>query len=65
LEYPDILLAFDLLPEETLASKRMICDRAAAEKALIFAHHLPPFPNLGHIVKKEEGWQWQPIEATR
>jgi glyoxylase-like metal-dependent hydrolase (beta-lactamase superfamily II) len=42
LEYPDILLVFDLLPEETLASKRMICDRAAAEKALVFAHHLPP-----------------------
>ena len=64
LEYPAALLAFDMLPEQTLASKRMICDRAAAEKALVFAHHLPPFPNLGHIVKKDEGWRWQPIETT-
>jgi glyoxylase-like metal-dependent hydrolase (beta-lactamase superfamily II) len=64
LEYPDILLVFDMLPEETLASRRMICDRAADEKALVFAHHLPPFPNLGHIVKKDEGWRWQPIETS-
>jgi glyoxylase-like metal-dependent hydrolase (beta-lactamase superfamily II) len=60
LEYPDVLLVFDMLPDQTLASKRMICDRAADEKALVFAHHFPAFPNLGHIVKHLDGWRWQP-----
>lgn len=61
LEYPDVLLVFDMLPEQTQASKRLICDRAADEQALVFAHHFPPFPNLGHIVKQGDGWQWQPV----
>jgi hypothetical protein len=30
--------------------------------ALVFAHHFPPFPNLGHVIQKGEGWQWHPIE---
>ena len=30
--------------------------------SLVFAHHFPPFPNLGHIVEKGESWQWQPID---
>jgi len=37
-------------------------DKAAAEKALVFAFHFP-FPGLGYIIQKEEGWQWQPIET--
>ena len=34
----------------------------AAEKALVLGFHFP-FPGLGHIVQKGEGWQWQPIET--
>ncbi len=61
LERPEILTAFDIVPEQTLASKRALCNRAAEEKALVFAHHFPPFPNLGHIAWSGEGWQWQPV----
>jgi glyoxylase-like metal-dependent hydrolase (beta-lactamase superfamily II) len=63
LEYPEWLPVFDMLPDKAAASKRRIFDRAAEAKALVFAHHFPPFPNLGHVVKKGEGWQWQPVEA--
>jgi hypothetical protein len=38
-------------------------DRAAADNALVFAFHFP-FPGLGHVVKKGEGWQWQPVDTT-
>ena len=62
LEYPEWTPVFDVSPEEAAASKRRIFDLAAEEEALVFAHHFPPFPNLGHILKKEEGWLWQPIE---
>jgi glyoxylase-like metal-dependent hydrolase (beta-lactamase superfamily II) len=64
LEHPDWLPVFDILPDEAQLSKRRIFDRAAAEKALVFAHHFPPFPNLGTIAKKKKGWLWQPIETT-
>jgi glyoxylase-like metal-dependent hydrolase (beta-lactamase superfamily II) len=65
LEYPGWTPVFDILPEQAAASKRRIFDRAEEENALVFAHHFPPFPNLGHVLKKEQGWQWQPIETNR
>jgi glyoxylase-like metal-dependent hydrolase (beta-lactamase superfamily II) len=64
LEYPAWVPVFDILPEEAAASKRRIFDRAAEEQALVFAHHFPPFPNLGHVRKHGVGWQWHPIPRT-
>jgi glyoxylase-like metal-dependent hydrolase (beta-lactamase superfamily II) len=61
LEHPEIVPVFDLMPEQAQASKTSICNRAAEEKALVFAHHFPPFPNLGFIVRQGDGWQWQPL----
>jgi glyoxylase-like metal-dependent hydrolase (beta-lactamase superfamily II) len=60
---PDWYSVFDLVSEQALASKRRLMDKAAAEKAMVFAFHFP-FPGLGYIIQKEEGWQWQPIETT-
>ena len=57
------LPVFDIVPDEAQLSKQRIFDRAVAEKALVFAHHFPPFPNLGTIAKKKMGWLWQPIET--
>lgn len=62
LEYPEWTPVFDVSPEQAAISKRRIFDLAAEKEALVFAHHFPPFPNLGHVLKKEEGWLWQPIE---
>jgi glyoxylase-like metal-dependent hydrolase (beta-lactamase superfamily II) len=64
LEHPEWVPVFDILPEEAAASKHRIFDRAAEEKALVFAHHFPPFPNLGHVRKYGAGWEWQPIQPT-
>jgi len=64
LEHPDWIPIYDILPEKAAASKRRIFDRAAAEKAWVIGQHFPPFPSLGHVIKKGEGWQWQPIEMT-
>ena len=61
LEYPEWAPAFDLSPEQAAVSKRRIFNRAAEEHALVFGHHFPPFPNLGHVHKLETGWQWRPI----
>src|SRR5215213_1404509 len=63
LEHPEWTPVFDMLPEQASASKRRIFDLAAEEDALVFAHHLPPFPSVGHVRKGEQGWRWQPIDT--
>jgi glyoxylase-like metal-dependent hydrolase (beta-lactamase superfamily II) len=64
LEHPDWRPSYDILSEEAIASQRQILDLAVAEEALVVATHFFPFPSLGIIVKKGEGWQWQPIPTT-
>jgi glyoxylase-like metal-dependent hydrolase (beta-lactamase superfamily II) len=63
LEHPEWTPVFDMLPEQAAASKRRIFDLAAEEDALVFAHHFPPFPSLGHVRKAEQGWRWQPMHT--
>jgi len=63
LEYPGWTPIFDMVPEQASASKRRIFDLAAEEDTLVFAHHFPPFSNLGHVRKQGQGWRWQPLEA--
>ena len=60
LEHPDWLPVFDILPEPAAASKQRIFDLAAATGSRVLGQHFPPFPNLGHIVKREVGWEWLP-----
>jgi glyoxylase-like metal-dependent hydrolase (beta-lactamase superfamily II) len=64
LEHPEWLPIYDILPEQAAISKRRVFDRAAAEGALVMGQHFSPFPSLGTVVRKGEGWQWQPIELT-
>jgi glyoxylase-like metal-dependent hydrolase (beta-lactamase superfamily II) len=63
LEYPDWTPVYDIVPEQAAASKRRIFDRAAEEKSLVIGQHFPPFPSLGYVVKRGEGWGWQPRVA--
>ena len=60
---PDWHTAVDFAPEQVATTRRRLLDLAAAEKALVHAFHFP-FPGLGHVVLKGEGWRWQPIETT-
>ena len=60
LEQPEWCAVVDFAPDQVVATRRRILNRAAAEKALVLAFHFP-FPGLGHIVQKGEAWQWQPI----
>ena len=65
LEYLDWLPIYDIVPELAIASKHAIFDRAAEEGAWVVGQHFPPFPSLGHVVKKGKGWQWQPIKVEQ
>ncbi|MDQ4044131.1 MAG: MBL fold metallo-hydrolase [Chloroflexota bacterium] len=63
-EHPDWVPAFDLEPDQASASKRRILDRAAAEQLLVFGHHFPPFPSIGHIRQGDSGWRWEPVRVA-
>jgi glyoxylase-like metal-dependent hydrolase (beta-lactamase superfamily II) len=60
LEHPAWYPIYDLDPAQATATKRTLFDRAAAERALVLALHFPPFPSLGHVVRRGEGWHWEP-----
>jgi glyoxylase-like metal-dependent hydrolase (beta-lactamase superfamily II) len=63
LEQPEWCAAVDFAPEQVVSTRRRLLNKAAEEKALVLAFHFP-FPGLGHVFPKRDGWQWQPIETT-
>ena len=64
LEHLDWLPIYDILPEKADPSKHKIFDYTAEKYTWVIGQHFPPFPSLGHIIKQEEGWQWQPINHS-
>jgi glyoxylase-like metal-dependent hydrolase (beta-lactamase superfamily II) len=62
-EQPQWFAAVDFAPEQVVTTRRSLLSRAAAENALVLAFHFP-FPGMGHVVAKGEGWEWQPTETT-
>jgi glyoxylase-like metal-dependent hydrolase (beta-lactamase superfamily II) len=63
MEHPEWSPRLHLLPEQAIATRRRLLDRAATERARVFAFHFP-FPGLGVVVPRGAGWRWQPIEPT-
>ena len=64
LEHPDWLPIYDIIPEQASTSKYAIFDRAAEGRTFVVGQHFHPFPSLGYVVKKGQGWQWQPIKKA-
>ena len=58
LEQPEWCAVFDFAPDQVVATRRRLLNRAASEKWLLHAFHFP-FPGLGHVIEKGEGWSWQ------
>ena len=56
--------AVDFAPDQAVDNRRRILQRAVNQKALILAFHFP-FPGIGRIDQKGDGWRWQPIDTAR
>jgi glyoxylase-like metal-dependent hydrolase (beta-lactamase superfamily II) len=63
IEHPEWAAAIDMDAEQADAARWSFFARAASENALVFGHHLGPFPNLGCIAQRGDAWQWQPAIA--
>jgi glyoxylase-like metal-dependent hydrolase (beta-lactamase superfamily II) len=61
LEHPEWAPAIDMDAGRADETRRRFFAQAAEENALVFGHHLGPFPNLGHIVKQDGSWKWYPM----
>jgi glyoxylase-like metal-dependent hydrolase (beta-lactamase superfamily II) len=61
LNNPDWAPVFDMDPTQAAQSKTQILNTIADQDALMFAHHFPPFPSLGHVRRQDRGWTWEPI----
>ena len=59
IEHPEWAAAIDMDAGQADATRRRFFARAAEENALVFGHHLGPFPNLGRIAKWGNAWQWR------
>jgi glyoxylase-like metal-dependent hydrolase (beta-lactamase superfamily II) len=58
LEHPDWLAVVDANPEQVVATRQRLFERAATEHALVLGYHFE-FPGLGHVIQKGQTWQWQ------
>jgi hypothetical protein len=61
LQHPDWYAAVDIAREQVAGTRRRLFDRAAADRALVHVFHFP-FPCLGHVVAKGNGWEWLPVQ---
>jgi glyoxylase-like metal-dependent hydrolase (beta-lactamase superfamily II) len=61
LQHPDWVPVYDIFPEQADASKLAIFDRVEEQTALVVGHHFPPFPSLGYVNRKDQGWVWKPV----
>ncbi len=57
---PRWVAVVDMLPTQTVATRESLLQRAAAEEALVMGFHFP-FPGLGHLVPRGDGWDWVPL----
>jgi glyoxylase-like metal-dependent hydrolase (beta-lactamase superfamily II) len=57
---PDWCAAFDLRPDQAVATRRELLTRAADEEMLLHGAHFP-WPGLGRIIRKDQGFVWEPI----
>ncbi|MFC1825494.1 MBL fold metallo-hydrolase, partial [Thermodesulfobacteriota bacterium] len=60
LEHPEWHILSDQVPEEAMDTRRRLLERASSKNALLFGYHFP-FPGLGRALKKQKGWDWEPI----
>ncbi len=60
IEQPEWHATVDFSPQQVATTRRRLIDKASVENTMVLAFHFP-FPGLGHIIQKDEGWRWQPI----
>ena len=61
MEHPGWHWSYDAGPEQAEKDRRQLLNQAVTWQALVFGSHLP-FPGIGRVIPRGEGWKWQPLE---
>lgn len=59
LRHPDSPVAFDDLPDVAIATRRRVLAMAADDGLMVAGFHMP-FPSVGHVERRGEGFAWVP-----
>jgi glyoxylase-like metal-dependent hydrolase (beta-lactamase superfamily II) len=59
LQRPDWTPVFDYDPGQAIVSRKTILDLVATDRALVMGCHFP-FPAVGHVVRQEHAFRWEP-----
>lgn len=60
---PHAVSKYDMQPENAVAARRALLDRAEGEGLLTFGYHFP-FPGMGYVRREGERRTWQPIAIS-
>lgn len=63
LERPAWRCAFDAAPDQAVAARLSLLRRASDDGAIVFGPHLP-FPGVGRLEPRGDGWRWRPLEGA-
>ena len=59
--HPDWQAVFDVDGRATIATRKRLFDRVAADRMLVTGYHFP-FPACGHLIKTASGYEHVPVE---
>ena len=59
-EHPDWYAPVDMNPEQTIATRHKLLERAAGSRAKVLISHFD-FPCIGHVLRDQDTWCWRSI----
>jgi glyoxylase-like metal-dependent hydrolase (beta-lactamase superfamily II) len=61
LQRPDWTPVFDYEPAQAIKSRKAMLDRVATDRVMVMGYHFP-FPAIGHVVRYETAYRWEPTQ---
>ena len=62
LQRPEWTPVLDYEPVQAIKSRRAILDRVATDRVLVMGYHFP-FPAIGHVVRYDKAYRWEPVHG--
>ena len=59
LQHPEWTPVFDYDPAQAIKSRKAILDRVATDRVMAMGYHFP-FPAIGHVVRRDTAFHWEP-----
>ena len=61
LQHPEWSPLLDYDPAQAIKSRKAILDRVATDRIMVMGYHFP-FPAIGHVVRRDTAYHWEPAQ---